>query len=127
MGRALGKDLRLRVLSASVEGSTARGAGERFGVSASTAVRWISRARQGETEARTVGRRHGSVLDCHADFILAMIDGQKDITLDEMVVRLKEECGLSVVRSTVGVWLRKRGFTYKKRPVMHWSRSEQTF
>ena len=91
MGRALSNDLRERVLKASQEGVSARQAAARFGVSASSAIRWIARARQGETEPRKTGRKRTSRLDPHDGFIVALIEDRKDITLDEMVVRLAED------------------------------------
>lgn len=42
------------------------------------------------------------------------------------VLRLEEERSVSIGLSTLDVWLRKRGFTFKKRPHMHCSRSGQT-
>lgn len=122
MGRALGFDLRSRVLKASLGGLSARKCAERFGVAASTAIRWIDRASKGETTPRVrVGRP--SRLEAHADFINAMIDNRKDITLDEMVVRLSGERDVTIGRSMLSTWLRSHGYTFKKRPHMHWSRS----
>jgi transposase len=126
MGRALSGDLRVRVLKASGEGLSARRAAARFGVSASTAIRWIARAKLGEFEARATGRRRGSSLDAHEAFIFAMIEEQKDITLDEMVGRLLEKRGVAIGRSALNNWLRGHGFTFKKRPHMHWSRNGLT-
>ena len=125
MGRALSSDLRDRVLKASVNGLSARKCAERFGVAASTAIRWIDRAAKGETGPR---RRAGraSRLDPHTVFIETMIEDQKDITLDEMVIRLANERDVKIGRSMVSKWLRSRGFTYKKRPHMHWSRNALT-
>ena len=125
MGRALSHDLRERVLTASQEGISARQAARRFGVSASSAIRWIARAGQGETGPRKPGRKKASRLDPHGGFIVALIEEQKDITLDEMVVRLAEGCDTKIGRSMLSKWLRSRGFTYKKRPHMHWSRNVQ--
>ena len=65
MGRALSMDLRERVLKAWRDGLSARRAGDRFGVSASTAIRWVERARQGEREPRKPGRKPASALDAH--------------------------------------------------------------
>ena len=126
MGRTLSNDLRARVLKASDEGLSARQAAARFGVGVSTAIRWVARAKIGELEARRVGRRRGSRLDAHEAFILSMIEEQKDITLDEMVARLVSELGVRIGRSALNNWLRGRGFTYKKRPHTHWSRSGPT-
>ena len=55
-----------------------------------------------------------------------MIDEAKDITLNEMVLRLAEEKAVSIGRSALDVWLRKRGWTFKKRPHMHWSKNAPT-
>ena len=126
MGRALSMDLRERVLKAWRRGLSCRGAADRFGVSASTAIRWVQRARHGETQPRKTGRKHASALDAHEAFIVSMIEDQKDITLNEMVARLHGERGLLISRSGLNVWLRKHGFTYKKSPPMHWSRTVPT-
>lgn len=126
MGRALSHDLRERVLKSSQAGLSARKCAERFGVAASTAIRWIERAAKGETTPRTPPRRV-SRLWSHADFIDGMIEDRKDITLDEMVARLGGERGVKIGRSMLSKWLRSRGFTYKKSPPMHWSRNALAF
>jgi transposase len=125
MARALSADLRSRVLKAAAEGASARQAAARFGVGVSSAIRWIGRARLGETTPRPQGRRRGSRLDAHADFIVGMIEACRDITLDEMVERLLAEQSMHIGRSTLSDWLRGRGWTFKS-PHMHWSRSVPT-
>lgn len=52
-----------------------------------------------------------------------MIDAAKDITLNEMVTRLKAERALAIERSALSTWLRSRGWTFKKSLPIHWSRS----
>ena len=126
MARALGEDLRFRVLKAADEGASARQAAARFGVGVSSAIRWIARAKIGELSPRPQGRRRGSRLDSYADFVFGMIDDRKDITLNEMVERLEAECSIRVGRSTLSDWLRGHGWTFKKSPRMHWSRSAPT-
>lgn len=74
MARALGEDLRLRVLKAADDGASARQAAARFGVGVSSAIRWIARAKIGELTPRPQGRRRGSRLDGYADFIVGMIE-----------------------------------------------------
>ena len=125
MARALSDDLRSRVLQASSDGLSARQAAARVGVGISTAIRWIGRAKLGERSARSQGWRRGSRLDPHENFVVEMIEARKDITLNEMVVRLANEVGLRIGRSALSVWLGRRGWTFKKRPHMHWSRSER--
>lgn len=42
-----------------------------------------------------------------------MVEGRKDITLDEMVERLASESDKHLSRSALSVWLRRRGWTFK--------------
>ena len=123
MTRAFSDDLRSRVLAASRNGMSARSAAARFGIGISTAIAWIASARAGLLTPAKQGRRGGSRLDTHEDFIFGMIEEEKDITLNEMVLRLREEKAVSIGRSALDVWLRKRSWTFKKRPHTHWSRS----
>ena len=123
MARAYSDDLRGRVLEAMGSGLSTHQAARRFGIGVATAVVWARRLREhGETSARHSGGRRGSRLDGHATFIEGLIEGQKDITLDEMVARLADDRGVTVGRSTLSDWLRARGWTFKKRPRTHWSR-----
>jgi len=123
MARALSDDLRERVLQASTDGLSARQAAARFEVGVSTAIRWIARAKVGERTARLQGRRRVSRLDAHEAFIVALIEERKDITLNEMVARLVAERAVAIGHCALSSWLRARGWTFKKSPPMHWSRS----
>jgi transposase len=126
MGRALSGDLRSRVLKASDEGMSARQAAARFGVGVSSAIRWIARAKIGDLAPRPQGRRRASSLDAHEAFIVGMIEERRDITLNEMVARLLAEQSLKISRSALSAWLRDRGWTFKKSPHTHWSRTAPT-
>ena len=55
MAKALSTDLRRRVVDASTQGMSCRQAAERFGVSASSAIRWQQQVRTTGTIARTQG------------------------------------------------------------------------
>lgn len=123
MARALSGDLRSRVLKASDEGMSARQAAARFGVGVSSAIRWIARAKIGELAPRPQGRRRDSSLDAHEGFIVGLIDERKDITLNEMVERLEAERSMRIGRSALSDWLRGHGWTFKKSPHTHWSRT----
>lgn len=122
MARALSNDLRSRVLAASDDGMSARQAAARFGVGVSSAIRWIARAKMGELKPRPQGGGRASRLDEHEAFIVGLIDERKDITLNEMVVRLAAKRSVRISRSALSAWLRGNGWTYKKSPRMHWSR-----
>lgn len=126
MARALSLDLRSRVLKASDEGMSARQAAARFGIGVSSAIRWIARARIGELKPRPQGGGRASRLDEHEAFIVALIDERKDITLNEMAMRLAAERSVRISRSALSAWLCGNGWTYKKRPHTHWSRIAPT-
>ena len=115
--QAYSGDLRSRVLEAAAGGVSARQAALRFGVGMTTATTWVRRFRaSGEVVARRQGKKRGSQLDAHADFILALVEaGDKDIALGEIVERLAAERGLRVGTTCVWTFLDRRGLTYKKR------------
>ena len=90
MAKALSVDLRRRVVDAIVEGMSCRRAGERFGVSASSAIRWYQQYRTtGTVEPHTQGgdRRSGRI-EAQADVILGLVAETPDITLAEMKASL---------------------------------------
>src|SRR3954453_24187905 len=75
MARPYSQDLRDRVIEATGNGTSARQAAVRFDVGVSTAITWVERLRDsGERSARRQGRRPGSKLDAHRDFLLAVIE-----------------------------------------------------
>lgn len=124
MARAYGEDLRTRVLDACAAGSSARAAAARFGVGVSTAIVWARRARQeGERAARRQGKPRGSRLDAHEAFVFGLLGADKDATLDEMVEKIAGALSLRIGRSALSLWLRGRGWTYKKRRRMPASRT----
>lgn len=124
MSRAYGNDLRERVLDAAEAGASARSVAARFGIGVATAIVWIRGAREtGERTARRQGQPRGSRLDAHETFIVSMIETTKDITLNDMVARLRDDAGVVISRSGLSVWLRGHGWTFKKSPHMRWSRT----
>ena len=123
MARPYSQDLRERVLSATAEGSSARGAAARFGIGIKTAIEWVRRAREtGERTARQQGQPKGSKLDAHEAFLLGLVDAKDDITLLEMQARLREERGVAAGTTTLWRFFEARGLTVKKRAPMRPSR-----
>ncbi|MCP2137527.1 transposase [Rhizobium sp. SLBN-94] len=82
---------------------SARSAAARFGIGISTAIAWIASARAGRLTPTNQGRRGGSRLDAHEDFIIGMIEAEKDVRLNEMVLRLAGERAASIGRSALDV------------------------
>jgi transposase len=71
-------------------GASRREAAEHYDVSASTAVTWVKCFREsGRCAAKPRG---GSVspLEEHREFLLALIDEQPDLTLDEVVCAMRQ-------------------------------------
>jgi transposase len=72
------------------------------------------------------GSPRRSALGAHEEFLLGLLDGQVDITLDEMRARLEDERGVRAARTTIWRFFARRGFTVKKRPGMRASSSAPT-
>jgi transposase len=82
-----------------------------------TAGTWARLKRAtGEVRPAKQGKLRGA-LDAHADFILGVLAEAPDTTRDEMVERLKEERGVTVVRTAVWKLLNRHGQTQKRPPM----------
>ena len=117
MSKALSLDLRTRVLAAIAGGLSCRKAAERFGISASSAIRWRARQRlQGDARPKALGgdRRSGRI-EAHAETILALVGETPDITLHELKAALAEH-GVAVGIGTLWRFFDRRRITLKKRP-----------
>ncbi len=127
MARPYGMDLRVRVVEAIEAGASTQEAAERFDIGKATAGAWarLKRATGSLTPGRQ-GKPKGSKLDAHEDFILALIDGQPDITLEEICERLMAERGVRAVAATVWYFFDTRAITFKKRQRTPPSRSAKT-
>ncbi|API59670.1 transposase [Tardibacter chloracetimidivorans] len=127
MGQPLSIDLRSRVLTAVNDGMSCRAAAARFGVAASTAIRWQAQRREtgdfapkpqgGDMRSRRVEER--------AEDILAVWEASKDISLEELRVALIE-MGLTVSVAGLHRFFVRRGMTRKKRLAMQSSRTAPT-
>ncbi len=119
MAKALSVDLRHRVVDAIEQGLSCRQAAERFGVSASSAIRWLHRLKkQGDVAAkRQGGDRKSGRIEAEAAFLLDEIAKTPDITLVELQDKLKGR-GVSVGIGTLWRFFDRRRITFKKRQRM---------
>jgi transposase len=127
MSKALSLDLRTRVLAAIAGGLSCRQAAERFGVSASSAIRWRALERiQGDARPKALGgdRRSGRI-EARAGLILALVEEKPDITLEELRAALARR-GLTVGYGTLWRFFARRRITRKKRPHTRPSRTGRT-
>ncbi len=116
MATALSNDLRKRVLAAVDGGMSCRQAAQRFGVSASSAIRWHNRRRRsGDFRPKALGgdRRSGRI-EAHGELIVSLVEDKPDITLAELRACLAGK-GIGVTISTLWRFFKRRGMTRKKR------------
>ena len=116
MSKPLSTDLRRRLVSAVEDGQSRRAASRRFGVAASTAIKWVDHwRREGRLESKPLGGdRHSHRMEAHADEILTLVGETPDITLAEIAEHLEDAHGLRVAQSTVWRLLDRHGQTLKK-------------
>ncbi len=116
MAKSLSIDIRERLVSAVEAGMTRRSAATRFGVAASTAIKWVDQWRRTGSVAprRRGGDRRSARIEVHAEEVLGLIAETPDITLEELAGHLHEAHGLKVDPSTVLRLLDRHGMTFKK-------------
>ena len=127
MSKALSVDLRERVVRAVTEGASCRTAAARFGVSASSAIRWCARLRAtGSVVPGALGgdRRSGRT-EAHAARILELVARTPDLTLAELRAVLAKS-GVAVGMATLWRLLDRHQITLKKRPRTRPSRTAPT-
>ena len=123
MAKPLSFDLRSRVLAAVDGGLSCRQAAERFGVSASSAIRWAAlRRKVGDARPKAVGGdRLSSRTEAHAGLIHAALAETSDITLPELKQKLAAH-GAHVSVAALWRFCRRHKITRKKRRRMPRSR-----
>jgi transposase len=116
MTRPLSNDLRVRLVDCVAAGLSCRAAANRFGVAASTAVKWVRRWRDtGVVAPRPQGGDQRSTrIEIHAAEILGLVAGKVDITLAEIAAHLEREHGARFAPSTIWRFLDRHAQTFKK-------------
>jgi transposase len=126
MAKAYSADMRKRVIGQVESGASRREAAEHYEVSPSTAVIWVKCFR--ETGRCAAKPRGGSTspLEKHADFLLALIEVEPDLTLDEVVSTMRKQ---KIPGSRTAVWrfFQRHKITFKKKACAQRSRSVRTW
>lgn len=116
MPKSLSFDLRSRILAAIDEGVSCRQAAARFGVSASSAIRWQALRRLGGDGRPKPqgGDRLSRRTEQHGDLIRALLVETPDLTLPELKVRLAQS---GAIVSVAALWrfCKRHKLTRKKR------------
>src|SRR2546428_10786369 len=83
MPKPYSSDLRARVVEAVEAGASRREAAERFEIGATTAILWLQRWEETGSAAAKPSGGSSSPLEDHAEWLLALIAEQSDLTLGE--------------------------------------------
>ena len=116
MSRPLSNDLRRRIVEAVDGGMSRRAAAERFGVSASTAIRLVERWRRHGCYKPSAqgGDKRSARIEAFRAEILSLVGGQVDITLAEIANHLMQAHEVRFSLSTIWRFLDRHKQTYKK-------------
>lgn len=116
MTRPLSNDLRVRLVDCVASGLSCRQAAERFGVAASTAIKWVRRWRAtGIVAPRPQGGdMRSDRIESHASEVLGLIAARSDITLAEIADHLERKHGARFAPSTIWRFLDRHAQTFKK-------------
>jgi len=128
MAGAYSQDLRDRVIDAVIgQGMSRRAAAARFGVSESSAIKWVQRfERSGSRAASKMGGYLRPKLEPHREFLEALRSEKADITLQALCDRLLAERGVRADTSMMSRFFRRIGVTLKKRRSSRASRIVRT-
>ena len=114
MPKPCSNDLRERVVKAVEAGQSCRSAALRFGVSPSSAIKWMVRWRQhGDVSPGSSRGRIRSPLHPHRSWLLKLVAAQPDLTLAEVQQRLADR---SVAIGIGSIWrfFDREGVSFKK-------------
>ena len=115
MPAAYSADIRGRVIASVESGSSRREAAEEFDVSASSAIKWVAAYRTTGSCAAKPRGGSTSPLEKYATFLLTLIEGQPDLTLDEVVCAMRKR-KLPGSRTAVWRFFQRHKITFKKKP-----------
>ena len=117
MPAPLSLDLRLPIVDAVEEGSSIRGAGRRFAVSESAAIKLMQRVRAtgSAAPARSGGHRRPLLEPYEAD-LRRLVEATPDLTLAEIQAEAQRRFGITAALSTIHGTLRRIGLRHKKSP-----------
>jgi transposase len=114
MPKSYSGDLRARVIEAVEAGASRREAAERFEISPSSSIKWMQRWRASGTSTAKPRGGSRSPLEERAQWLLALVAEQPDLTLDEIVVAMRKR-RIAGGRSAVWRFFNRHKITFKKK------------
>jgi transposase len=106
-------DVRMRVIEEMESGASCRETADWIEVSPSSAVKWHQRWRATGSVAPKPNRGSTSPLEKHADWFFALIEAEPDLTLDEIVARMRK-ARIPGSRTAVHRFFERHKITVKK-------------
>ena len=116
MPRPYSIDLRSRVIEEVEAGASRREVAEHYGLSPSVVVIWMQRFDETGSVAAKPSGGSSSPLEEQAEFLLAQIAEQPDMTLDEVVAAMRKR-RIAGSRSAVWRFFARRNISFKKNTV----------
>ena len=94
-----------------------RAAARQMMVASSSAIKWFARWQSTGSIAEKPGKKaQPSPLDAHSDWLLALVEKESDLTLEQIVGRLFDELQVTTTDSSVSRFFQRHGISYKKNP-----------
>lgn len=119
MSRGYSFDLRERAIALIEGGMSRRAAARQLMISPSSSIKWFQRLAATGSFAEKPGKKaRPSPLDDHADWLLALVAGEPDLTLAEIEARLLEERQFKTTDSSISRFFQRHDVTYKKKRFM---------
>ncbi|MBI5113885.1 MAG: IS630 family transposase [Rhodovulum sp.] len=117
MAKPLSSDLRERLIEAVAGGMSRRAAADRFGIAASTAVKWVRRWRDTGSKAPRPqgGDKRSDRIEAHADEVLGLVAATRDVTLAEIASHLERRHGERFAQSVIWRLLDRHAMTRSKK------------
>ena len=108
-------EMRERVIARVESGASRREAAEHFEISPSAAVKWLQRWRDAGSAMAIPRGGSTSPLEKRANWLLALIAEQPDLTLDEVLVAMRKR---RIAGSRTALWrfFARHKITFKKKP-----------
>jgi transposase len=116
MPKPYAEEFRIRVIEDVVTGASRREAAEHYGISPSVVVIWAQRYEATGSVAAKPSGGSTSPLEKHAEFLLALIAEQPDMTLDEIVAAMRKR-RIAGSRSAVWRFFDRRNISFKKNAI----------
>lgn len=115
MSRGHSFDLRERAIALIEGGMSRRAAACQLLVSESSSIKWFRRYQETGSFAEKPGKKAlPSPLDAHAEWLLALVAGECDLTLAEIEARLLDERQVKTSDSSIARFFQRHNLSYKK-------------